>query len=136
MSTWNNPDWASQNPEIDAEHAKLNQMVSSLTAVVRNDTTLSLSTEAIDILIERMKLHFGMEEHSAAKIDPETRDILQEDHGELLRLLAGVKEAMAKRDSATAQNRLKDFIVALAKHDAEVDIPLFRMMAAAAAKAS
>ena len=132
MSTWNNPDWASRNPEIDAEHAKLNQMVSSLAAVVRNDATLGLSTEAIDILIERMKLHFGLEERSAAKIDLESCDILHEDHAELLRLLAGVKDAMAKRDSITAQNRLKDFIVALAKHDTEVDIPLFRMMAAAA----
>ena len=132
MSTWNNPDWASQNPEIDAEHTKLNQMVASMAAVVKNDATLGLSAEAIDILIERMKLHFGLEERSATKIDPQSRDILHEDHGELLKLLERVKEAMSRRDRAEAQTRLQTFITALAKHDAEVDIPLFRMMAAAA----
>ena len=132
MSTWNNPDWASQNPEIDAEHAKLNQMVSSLAAVVKNDATLGLSTEAVDILIERMKLHFGLEEHSAAKLDMESHDILHEDHAQLLKLLMQVKECMKLRDGAEAQTRLQAFVAALAKHDQEVDIPLFRMMAAAA----
>jgi hemerythrin len=132
MTPWNNPDWTSENPEIDAEHAKLNKMVSSLAAVVKNDATLGLSTEAVDILIERMKLHFGLEERSAAKIDAESCDILREDHAELLKLLMRVKDSMRQRDSAEAQTRLQAFVAALAKHDAEVDIPLFRMMAAAA----
>ena len=135
MATWNNPDWSSQNPEIDAEHMKLNQMVSSLAAVVKNDSGLGLSTEAVDILIERMKLHFGLEERSAARIDTETHDILRADHAELLILLAQVKDSMTRRDTAQASDRIKAFITALAKHDAEVDIPLFRMMAMAGAKA-
>ncbi len=129
MSTWNNPDWASQNPEIDAEHKKLNQMVSSLAAVVKNDSGLGLSTEAVAILIERMKLHFGLEECSAARIDPESHAILHEDHANLLALLMQVKDSMDRRDGDEANRRLQAFIAALAKHDSEIDIPLFRMMA-------
>ena len=100
--------------------------------MVKNDATLGLSTEAVDILIERMKLHFGLEERSAAKLDMESHDILREDHAELLKLLIQVKESMRQRNGAEAQIRLQAFIAALAKHDQEVDIPLFRMMAAAA----
>ena len=136
MSTWNNPDWASQNPEIDAEHKKLNQMVSSLAAVVKNDAGMGLSTEAIDILIERMKLHFGLEERSAERIDQECHAILREDHAGLLTLLLRVKDSMTHRDAAEAENRLKAFIAALAKHDAEIDIPLFRMMSTVSAQPS
>ncbi|TAN67449.1 MAG: hypothetical protein EPN20_06845 [Magnetospirillum sp.] len=134
MSTWNNPDWASQNPEIDAEHKKLHQMVSSLTAVVKNDSGLGLSTEAVDILIERMNQHFGLEERSAARIDTESRDILHEDHTQLLTLLERVREAMTRRDGPEAHHRLLTFVAALDKHDLEIDVPLFRMMATTSAK--
>ncbi|MDO8606670.1 MAG: hypothetical protein Q7R40_09055 [Phaeospirillum sp.] len=133
MSTWTNPGWNSQNPEIDAEHKKLNQMVSSLAAVVRNDSGLGLSTEAIDILIERMKLHFALEERNAARIDSESRDILHEDHTLLLARLDRVRQAMTLRDHKEATSRLQAFIAALDKHDAEIDIPLFRMMAISSA---
>lgn len=136
MSTWNNPDWASQNPEIDAEHKKLSQMISSLAAVVKNDAGMGLSTEAVDILIERMKLHFALEERSAARVDMGSRDILHEDHANLLALLAQIREAMTLRDSKEAQMRLQTFITALDKHDVEIDVPLFRMMPDAAAKVS
>lgn len=133
MSTWNDPGWASQNPEIDVEHKRLNQMVASLAAVIRIDSGLGLSTEAIDILIERMKLHFALEERNAAQVDLESRDILHEDHALLLTRLDQVKQAMKGHNRDEASRRLQSFITALDKHDLEIDIPLFRMMAASTA---
>ncbi|RAU21143.1 hypothetical protein CU669_14415 [Paramagnetospirillum kuznetsovii] len=129
MSIWNHPDWKSQNPDIDAEHKKLNQMVMSLSAVVRNDSGIGLDTEAIDILLERMRLHFRMEEANADKVDPDACAILREDHARLLGLLDKVRLSMKQGSRAESKENLLTFTSELDRHDREIDIPLFRMMA-------
>jgi hemerythrin len=134
MATWTTPDWSSHNPEIDDEHKKLHQMVSSLAAVISNDGGRSLSSEALNILRDRLKLHFGLEEQTAARIDAEASRILHEDHAHLLGLLELVKSGMAGQHPAEVKARMAAFMAALDKHDAEIDVPLFRMMAALKAK--
>ncbi len=129
MGIWDNADWQSQSPEIDAEHKKLHQMVASLAAVVRNDQGTGLDTEAVDILIERMRLHFNWEEANARKLDSEISTILHEDHIHLLERLEQVRASMAGDDRPGAGRHLQTFLTELNKHDLEVDIPLFRMLA-------
>ncbi|OAN44816.1 hypothetical protein A6A04_08360 [Paramagnetospirillum marisnigri] len=131
MTIWNQTDWQSGNPDMDAEHRKLNQMVASLNAVVANDSGIGLDVEAADILHERMRLHFQLEESSARKSDSEAAAILHEDHARLLGLLTQIRAAMAKGDKAAAKDQLRSFNSELAKHDAEIDIPLFRMISKA-----
>lgn len=129
MSIWNNPDWKSDSPELDAEHKKLNQMLASMTAVIMKDSGLGLDTEAIDILVERMRLHFRLEEASAESVDTDSCAILREDHARLVTLLGQVRTSMIQGNRSEAQQQLKTFTTELQKHDAEIDIPLFRMMA-------
>ena len=127
MSTWRRDEWKSGDPAIDSEHQKLHQMVSSMTAVVMNDPGLGLATEAVDVLRERMRLHFRMEEQIAAKIDQETATILKEDHARLLAFLGRVRDALSNDDLVSCKRLLTEFNEALDKHDREVDIPLFRL---------
>ncbi len=129
MTVRNNLEWSSHDPEIDVEHHKLHQMVSSLAAVINNDAGRGLPGEAVDILKERLTLHFGLEEQSAARVDAESCRILHEDHTHLLAMLERVKAAMADKNPAEVKQRLGSFIDALNKHDSEIDVPLFRMMA-------
>ena len=127
MSTWRNEEWKSGDPSIDSEHQKLRQMVSSMTAVVMNDPGLGLAIEAVDVLHERMRLHFRLEEQIAAKADQESAAILKEDHARLLVLLKQVRETLSSNDMASCKRLLAEFNTALDKHDREVDIPLFRL---------
>ncbi|MBI3444516.1 MAG: hemerythrin domain-containing protein [Magnetospirillum sp.] len=127
MSTWRNEEWQSGDPAMDTEHQKLHQMASSMTAVVMNDPGLGLATEAVDVLRERMRLHFRMEEQALARTDPESASILKEDHARLLLLLGRVRDALADGGIEDCKHLLTEFNTAMDKHDREVDIPLFRM---------
>ena len=126
MATWLDDQWKSGDPAIDAEHQKLHQMISSMTAVVRNDPGLGLAIEAVDVLVERMRLHFRMEENLAARGDAAAAANLKQDHQRLLRLLTPVRDALQNGNSARARMLMDDFHVQLDRHDREVDIPLFR----------
>jgi len=126
MATWLDDQWQSGDPAIDAEHQKLHQMINSMAAVVRNDPGLGLAAEAVDVLIERMRLHFRMEENLASRANPDAVAHLKQDHQRLLRLLTPVREALLDKASEPAKALMEDFRVQLDKHDREVDIPLFR----------
>lgn len=127
MTMWRNEEWKSGNPAIDVEHQKLQQMVSSMTAVVMNDPGLGLAAEAVDVLGERMRLHFRMEEQIAAKTDPQAASGLKEAHAGLLLLLGRVRDVLADGDPEGCKRLLAEFNDALDKHDREMDIPLFRV---------
>jgi hemerythrin len=129
MGSWKSVEWSSFDPAIDDEHQKLHQMISSLTAVVARNASLGLGMEAVDIMTERMKLHFGLEEQAMGGADPDSCSILHEDHQRLLGLLRQIRQVMGNGhyEEATALARL--FSSELAKHDQEIDVPLFRMVA-------
>lgn len=130
MATWLEEQWKSGDPVIDTEHQKLHQMIVSMAAVVRNDPGLGLADEAIDVLQDRMRIHFRMEEQLAVRIGPEAVSRLKEDHLRLLALLPPVREAIRNRDPDLARERIEHFHRELDRHDREVDIPLFRTMVA------
>ncbi len=126
MATWLDERWKSSDPVIDAEHQKLHQMISSMAAVIRNDPGLGLAAEAVDVLIERMRIHFRMEENLAARFNAEAAATLKQDHQRLLRLLTPVRDALRDNDPERARMLMDDFHAQLDRHDREVDIPLFR----------
>ncbi len=126
MATWHEDQWKSGDPAIDAEHQKLHQMISSMAAVIRNDAGLGLATEAVDVLHERMRVHFRMEENLATRIGPEVATHLKNDHQRLLNMLPPVRQAIEAADLVLACQRIELFRQELDTHDREVDIPLFR----------
>ncbi|EME69370.1 hypothetical protein H261_13803 [Paramagnetospirillum caucaseum] len=126
MATWLEDQWKSGDPIIDAEHQKLHQMIRSMAAVVRNDPGLGLAIEAVDVLAERMRIHFRMEETLASRAHSDAVATLKQDHQRLLRLLAPVRDALQGGDQDGAKTLMEDFHAQLDQHDREVDIPLFR----------
>ncbi|CAA7624031.1 conserved hypothetical protein [Candidatus Terasakiella magnetica] len=131
MSQWREGDWKSEMPGIDAEHRKLHEMVRSMTAVVMNDPQINLASEAVGVLRERLRIHFAMEEEIAGRIDPESCAILREDHKLLAEMLDRVWDSVAEKNGSETRSRLSQFNTALSKHDAEIDVPLFKIMAKA-----
>ncbi|CUW39725.1 conserved protein of unknown function [Magnetospirillum sp. XM-1] len=132
MATWLEEQWKSGDPVIDSEHQKLHQMIASMAAVVRNDPGLGLADEAIEVLHDRMRIHFRMEEQLAARLGPDTVAQLKEDHLRLMALLVPVREAIRNRDPNLARESIEHFHRELDRHDREMDIPLFRTMVAGA----
>lgn len=126
MAIWHEDQWKSGDPAIDTEHQKLHQMISSMVAVIRNDAGLGLAAEAVDVLHERMRVHFRMEEHLAARIGPEAAAHLKKDHQRLLNLLPPVRQAIEASDLDLACQRIELFRQELDTHDRQVDIPLFQ----------
>lgn len=119
--------WSSGDAEMDEEHRKLHQMVSSMTAVIRNDHGLGAAVEAVDVLAERMRIHFRMEEQAAARhAAPEACAALKADHLRLLRLLEPVRNAVHMGEWTRGRELLDHFHAAMECHDREMDIPLFR----------
>ncbi len=126
MATWVDDEWTSGDSTIDGEHRKLHQMIASMTAVISNDRGLGLGSEAVDVLHERMRIHFRMEEQLAARLGPETALRLKEEHQKLLGLLIRVSEACRDADHGSARERIILFQQELDRHDRDVDIPIFR----------
>lgn len=123
--------WRTNDPRIDDEHDSLNGTLRALKAVIFYCTDRAILTEAISVVRERLRIHFVTEESLAARYDREASVILAEDHALLLgmvdRLRALVGAPRPQREIA-----LKELIDALAKHDREVDVPLFRLFGARA----
>jgi hemerythrin len=126
MTTWLDDVWKSGDSAIDGEHLKLHQMIASMATVITNDPGLGLGAEAVDVLHERMRIHFRMEEQLAARLGHETALRLKEEHQKLLGLLIRVSEAIRDADHGLASQRIIDFRQELDRHDREVDIPIFR----------
>lgn len=131
METWLDNEWKSGDPVIDAEHQKLHKVIKSMKAVVRNDPGLGLAAEAVDVLIDRMRIHFRMEEALATRADDDDQARLKADHKRLLGLLSPVRNALLDKDSELAKSLMEDFHAQLDRHDREIDIPLFRKQPAA-----
>jgi hemerythrin-like metal-binding protein len=130
MATWTEDEWKSGDPVIDAEHQKLHQLISSMKAVVRNDPGLGLAAEAMDVLTDRLNIHFRMEEGLASRAASDESARLRDDHRRLLALLAPVRQALQAGNLDRAKQLLAEFHAELDRHDREIDIPLFRKIRA------
>lgn len=122
-----NEEWRSDDARLDAEHEKLYRMLASLKAVIASGASPSIIREAVDVLRERLDLHFTQEEQSAIKFDKAGAETLRQDHQILRQLLQGL-HASADTSEETRNHMLGQFLDALSKHDREVDVPIFRRL--------
>lgn len=119
-------DWQTDDPAIDEEHRALYRMVRSLAAVVRNGGSQAIVWEAVDVLRERLLLHFSSEEAIAGQHDREAAKILREDHAGVLASLARLRQSAT--EGQDPKPALEEFLSTLTRHDREVDVPLFRLI--------
>lgn len=115
-----------QQPIVAEDHEKLGRMMASLSAVIARGGTEVILREAIDVLRERMRLHFRMEEAVAARADADSRALLESGHAQLLGMLDGMLRLTGK--PAELRARLDAFREAAARHEDDVDGPLFRRL--------
>ncbi len=111
-------------PEIDGFHLRLYRALDRLEPIVTASPTEETVTRAIRSLYARMERHFAVEEDLAATNSPAAYPRLKADHGELLALLwqmGGVPMA----DAAARTRLYHQFEAALARHDRDLDGPLF-----------
>lgn len=127
-------EWQTENRKVDDDHHKLERMVASLGSVITNGGSPAIVAEAIAVLRERMRLHFRMEEAVAGKADAETRAILKADHDQLLSMLDGMA-AVSRQRNVDMRRLLDVFIAASQRHETEVDVPLFHLLASRDAEA-
>jgi hemerythrin len=114
---------------LDEEHRKLHHMLASMRAVVRVGITSPLAREALSVLGERMRQHFGIEEAIAARHgDAAAQGLLQSEHRKLLAALDGVETSLTNGRRTETGKLMDDFSQALSRHDSEVDDPLFKGM--------
>lgn len=121
-------EWRTGDPGIDDEHEKFGVLVDRLLAVARNTASDEVLMEALETLRIRMKLHASAEETYAARIDPATVDILREAHMELFLLLASVEGSIREVARADLIGMIAAFGAAIEQHEAEIDVPLFRLL--------
>jgi len=113
------------DPEITVEHDQLYAKLARLEPIIVEDRRPASVQRAVTVLFRRMAAHFAMEEEFAAVAAPQSCGLLQHEHFELLAMLARLREIPpARRDQR--ERAYRDFVGALARHDAELDVPLFR----------
>lgn len=119
-------DTRTERPVVAEDHEKLGRMLASLSAVIATGATEIIVREAIDVLRERMRLHFRLEEQVAARADSASRTLLEAGHAHLLEMLDGMMRVAGQ--PAELRTRLDAFKAAAARHETEVDDPLFRKL--------
>jgi hemerythrin len=122
MLTWN--DHAS-DPEIEVEHHALYARLAKLEPVIVDGQRDASVARAVHILFERMARHFAMEEELAMVSSPQACSALKHDHFEILGILARLR-AVPCSWQQERQRLYREFRLALAKHDREVDVPVFQ----------
>lgn len=118
--------WRTDEPQLDEDHERLTKIVASLSMVINGREDNLVIREVIEVLRERMRVHFHREEVMAGRIDAASRSTLQADHAALLSMLDDLALAAERRDAQIGR-RLSIFREAAARHEAEVDMPLFLM---------
>jgi hemerythrin len=123
------PEWTSGADEIDKEHDQFFSLASRLTSLVRVGVHPDIVREAVDTLHQRMTLHTSAEERMAAKSDPETVTILREDHQVMLGAVKALSQNIGKISANEAVAEMDRIVAMIVKHERDVDVPLFRMIA-------
>jgi len=121
-------EWSRENPRIDEEHRRLYRLMGHLEHAIVEDSRPDRTAKAIGLLCDRMAAHFDVEETVAAQADTESCTILRDDHTNLLWILDRLR-AVPASDKGHRVETLREFMGALSRHDNDVDVPLFRMMA-------
>jgi len=109
--------------EMAEEHGRLYDMVGYLKFAIVDAVDEETSTQAVNILFDRMALHFAVEEKTAAEVNEEWGDILRADHKKLLDSISCVRD-IQWNERGERERVLMRFVEALTRHDAEVDAPI------------
>lgn len=121
MPTW---DHDHCHPLIEAEHHRLYRMMDLLRPVIVEDDDYLRAAQAIDALRARMAEHFRIEEELFITADWSSRQVMIRDHQGLLAMLAALAD-LPPADGNGRRRLFGDFLEALARHDDDVDAPLF-----------
>lgn len=121
MPNWNFEDC---DPVIEAEHTRLYRMMNRLEPVINDSHSETTVARAIHVLQVRMADHFHVEEELFVTADWASRQVMIRDHHELLGMLAALA-AIPPEDGTARRNLFTAFLQALARHDNDVDAPLF-----------
>jgi len=114
--------------EVIDEHKRLSEMLDSVLFFIENLRTGPVGIDTFDLLIDRMKAHFEVEERAVQQFEQVSYAMLHAAHDILLTLLYQAKLSCANGDDNGARQLLSDFVVSLEEHDRDVDTPLFRRL--------
>jgi len=121
MPTWDHEDC---DPAMEAEHTRLYRMMNRLEPVITDSQSEAMVARAIHMLQERMADHFHVEEELFVTADWTSRQVMIRDHHDLLGMLAALAE-IPPHDGEARRKLFTAFLEALARHDNDVDAPLF-----------
>ncbi len=121
MLTWDHEDC---DPAMEAEHTRLYRMMNRLEPMITDSPSEAIAARAIHVLQVRMADHFHVEEELFITADWTSRQVMIRDHRELLAMLATLAD-MPAHDGAARRDLFTAFLQALARHDNDVDAPLF-----------
>jgi hemerythrin len=124
-----NPEWTAGTVELDQEHEKFFEIATRLLGLVRVDVSPHIVREALETLYQRLALHTAAEERLALKHDREAAAILREDHLAILEALKSLSRQVGQVDASVVVAEMERIVAMIDKHEREVDVPLFRMMA-------
>jgi hemerythrin len=122
-------EWRTSELAIDEEHERFFELARRLVAVVRNSGDQGLILQALATLQQRFRLHVMAEEEHAQARDPESAAILKEDHQRLLESLGDLRGLVGRVSKAALVERVEAMADEIKRHESEVDVPLFRLMA-------
>lgn len=121
MPQWDHEDC---DPVMEEEHHRLYRMMNQLEPAIVGDGGGSKAAKALHILRERMAYHFHVEEELFVTADWSSRQVMIRDHQELLAMLAALAE-LPPGETERRRILFTAFLEALARHDNDVDAPLF-----------
>jgi hemerythrin len=110
--------------ELAAEHKRLYTMIDNLSAVIDASANANVIRQALELIEDRLVLHFQVEEKFVEESSAEINSLMHEDHEKILRLvrLAKEKSTSTKEDLVAAISNVKK---CLKNHDKEFDWPVF-----------
>jgi hemerythrin len=111
-------------PAIDEEHHRLYRMMNRLEPVIVGDDGGARAAKAIHVLQRRMADHFHVEEELFVTADWASRQVMIRDHRDLLAMLDVLADVPAE-EAGRRRSLFAAFLEALARHDNDVDAPLF-----------
>jgi hemerythrin len=124
MPHWQ-PDW-DVDPEIEREHVELYEAVAKLEPEIMDGQRAHSVARVMRKLHERFQQHFAAEEDVVSLGAPEALTMLRDAHATILAML----DRLCQMPVEAANDRralYAEFRDVLARHDTEVDAPLFRM---------
>ncbi|CUW37741.1 protein of unknown function [Magnetospirillum sp. XM-1] len=110
--------------DIGQEHARLYEMIGSLSAVIAASPNERVINDGISIISERLKLHFDIEERALEFLDAELNVLMHSDHQLILSKIETAR-ACVSGDRQKLIAALDEVKSSLKKHDRELDWPIF-----------